>query len=154
MKRTVLFRYLVLVLSLGILVMSLTGCEGPAGPAGPAGTMNTVPLFMQGTWKFETGLGSTSWIFTADSAKYVPPMVTNGYEVILLSFNFDGNGDAGTWDTYPGGYAMEGMQVKGGANINWNDNHYIWQGFYFNSTLDAFAFYNNSGDYVGVFQKQ
>ena len=166
MKKTILLRCLVLVLSLGIMAMSLIGCEGPAGPAGaagpaggpgpagPAGTMNTVPLFMQGTWKYETATSSYSWTFTADRARFESGSAASNLEVIFLAFWFHENDDVSRWDTYPGGYTMEGMQVNGGPTVASDNNHYTSVHFMFNSTLNAFACYNNLGAFIGVFQKQ
>ena len=162
MKRTALLRCLVIVLSLGIVAMSLIGCEGPAGPAGtagpagpagPAGTTGIVPLFMQGTWK-TSGLPTALWTFTEDRASFITTPATLNYEVIFLLFYFDENGDEDTKDIYPGGYTMDGMQVNGDLLAPVNNNEYIGAYFAFNSTLDAFVYFNNGGVNNGVFYKQ
>ena len=132
MKRNALLRCIVFVLVLGIMAISLIGCEGPAGPAGstgPAGTMNTVPLFMQGTW--ETTNGAT-WVFTADKATRTTGSSVIRYSCIYLSFEAAINSGSNK-DEFPGGYEMTYMQIEGGSAVDkMNDYTKQTDTFYFN----------------------
>ena len=134
MKRTALFRYLVLVLSLGILAMSLIGCEGPAGPAGANG--NTVPLFMQGTWVNSSG---TDYFFTADKVRAVNYIDNCEFSGIYLSFTPVVNSFPLTKDEYPTGYTMSYISVEGTGYYLASNNKLLTVSFYFNADRTTFT---------------
>ena len=135
MKKTVFLRCLVIVLSLGIVAMSLTGCEGPAGPAGADG--NTVPSFLQGTW-VNSSSGTGDFIFTADKVRYVYSATTE-YSGIYLSFTPIVNSYASTKDEYPAGYEMSFISVEGTGAYLADNNTLRTRSFYFNADRTKFV---------------
>ena len=148
MKKTTLLRCLALLLSLGIMAMSLIGCEGQAGaagepgpaggpgPAGPAGINGgTIPVFMQGTWKNSDG--TITYVFTTDKHTY-----TNGdrsYSGIYHTFTARLNNNATTKDEYPSGYYTEYIAVEGTGSYSSYTNTLRTAGFYFNADRTKFA---------------